>query len=295
MQSWGQNKPLRWLTFTVVALVLIFTMMRLTSGPRDNSTFLEDVVSVVFYPFQVATQWVANRVNDLSETVSEWGRLREENASLRQQVKDLAQVEARRQELEQENAALRNQVGLQQTSPYKLLSAEVIGRDPNNWLHTIIINRGSRDGVEPLMAVVNYQGMVGRVQRVSPTSATVQLLIDRGAGAQESFGIGVRDARSGAVGIVYGRGTEPLEFVLTARDPDIQPGDAVETSGLAQLTPKRLLIGYVQSVVKDPVSPNLTALVVPAVDFDNLDFVAVVMEKPQADVITETPPQEGSE
>lgn len=284
----GHNKLLRRLGYAVLALVLIFVMMRLTAKPRQHATIVENAISVVFYPFQVATQWVADRVHGASQTVQEWGRLRQENAQLGQQVKDLSQVEARRQELQSENASLRNLVGLRQTTPYKMLSAEIIGRDPNNWLHTMIINVGSRDGVESNMAVVNYQGYVGKVLRVSPVSATVQLLIDRDTDTSAGAGVGARDVRSGAVGVVFGQGTDPLKLQLTGRDPDVQPGDAVETSGLANLIPKRLLIGYVQSVVKDPASPARYALVQPAVDFDHLDFVAVVMEHP-ATAVTSAP------
>ena len=61
---------------------------------------------------------------------------------------------------------------------WETLAATVIGRDTTGILRTVTIDRGSRDGVTPDMAVVTELGLVGRVARVSATTAQIQLVND---------------------------------------------------------------------------------------------------------------------
>jgi rod shape-determining protein MreC len=95
-------------------------------------------------------------------------------------------------------------------------------------------------------------------------------------------GVGAVDARSQAAGVLTGENpvTGALTFQLFAHRPDIDPGDAVVTSGYSEYYPKGLLVGQVTRVSKDQYGLTETATVIPSVDFNNLARVMIVLRHP---------------
>ncbi len=268
------NKQLRGLGIAFVALVLVFGLMTATAQERSEITLVEKVIATALYPFQVSTDWVAGRFRAIGVSVQELGSLREENSRLREQVQALAQHEAANQMLEWENTSLRIELLMKERSPAPLLSAEVISRTSDNWYRTVLINRGSRDGVQQNMAVTNWQGLVGKVSHTTPYTATVQLVLDAGFG-KGGFGAGARlpTGELGIIDTVQG-GNVRLRFFTS--DPDVKLGLPVFTSGQAIL-PGDLLIGYVESFGSPDSAFEKFVNIRPSVDFDKLNLVHVVL------------------
>ncbi len=77
-----------------------------------------------------------------------------------------------------ENIRLRKLLGFQERMPHKTLAAEIIARDPGNWLNTVTLNKGTGHGVGKDMAVVSCEGLLGRVVSVSKNTANALLIID---------------------------------------------------------------------------------------------------------------------
>lgn len=271
------KSPLRWLLAALLTLILLFTVMALTARERDSATVVEAVLHTALYPFQGAAGWVANRVRATTEELQELFRLREENARLRARVQELQHLESLNQVMAVENRQLREELGLRHQIGYRLLAAEVIVRQPSNWFQSVVINRGLRDGVRSKMAVINSRGMVGYIDKVSYTTATVRLLSDRG------FQVPVRTAESGEFGILKGQGTDSaiVEFPYN-RDAQVQPGYAIMTSGLGTVVPGNLYLGAVTSVGMQDNNLVKYATVKPGVDFNSLSFVQVVITEPEA-------------
>lgn len=273
------NKQLRLLGVVLGALVVIFVIMALTARERSAVTPFEKGIATLLYPFQVATDWVGDRVRDASSSVAELTRLRADNEALRKQVEEMAQDRARSEQLEHENQMLRSELGLKERSAYPMLSAEVISRSSENWYQTVIINQGSQDGVRQGMAVVNWQGLVGKIATTTPYSSTVQLLSDAGFG-QGGFGAGAK-VPTGELGLVetVEGGHVRLQFWSTT--PAVTVGQPVYTSGQGILPPD-LLIGWIDSI--DASSSFIKyAQVRPAVDFHKLDVVHVVLTPTEED------------
>lgn len=273
MPSPRNNKQFRRLGVALGALIVIFAVMALTSRERSEVTAVEKGIATLLYPFQVATDWVGDRFRGVGESVRELTRLREENAALREQIKDSAQDTARAEQLERENQLLRTELKMKEQSPYPLLSAQVISRSSENWYRTVIINRGSRDGVQQNMAVVNWQGLVGKVSHTTPYTSTIQLMIDAGFGEQ-GFGAGAK-VPTGELGVVktIEGGHVRLQFWNTT--PSVSEGHPVYTSGQG-IMPPDLLIGWVDGIDVSTILPKF-ASVRPAVDFHKLDVVHVVL------------------
>lgn len=267
------SKQVRRLGAALLALMLVFGLMSLTARERQGVTFIENILSTVLYPLQVATDWVASQTHSFGKGVGELLVLREENDRLRMEVQRLAQYEARNQELASENQMLRRELGMRTHASQPLLAAEVIGRDPNNWFRTVVLNRGTRDGVKQGMAVVNWQGLVGKVLTVTSHTATVQLLIDPGFGSDPGFAAGAKTVEGEQAHIMTQAGAR-VRVNFYSREPKVQVGQPVYTSGQAVL-PGDLLVGWVESIGNDGV---LTfASIRPAVDFTKLEVVQVVI------------------
>lgn len=267
------SKLIKRLGAALVALIVIFTLMTATAREREQITTVEKALATVLYPLQLATNWVAEQIQGVAGDVSELIHLRDVNAQLREQVQEAAQLAARNELLEQENQQLRRELQMKEQSAYPLLTAEVISRTSNNWYRTVTINRGSRDGVQPNMAVINWQGLVGKVSATTPFTAQVQLVVDAGYG-QGGFGAGAKlpTGELGVIETVQG-GFVRMKFFSNA--PAVAVGQPVFTSGQGVIPPD-LLIGYIDSV-DDTSVLNQYANVRPSVDFHKLDVVQVVM------------------
>jgi rod shape-determining protein MreC len=148
--------------------------------------------------------------------------------------------------------------------------AEIIGAAASPDFRTLTIDKGTREGVRPDMAVIAPAGVVGRVVVPSTRSAKVQLLIDRNAAA------GVIIERTRAQGVVVGGGDDRLQMQYVSEASDVAVGDLVVTSGIDTIYPKGLAVGRVESVEKN--GPAFKKIVVkPAVDFTQLEEVLIVL------------------
>lgn len=270
----------------MVTLVVIFGLMTATSRDRTESTLVEKAISTLLYPLQMGTDWVARQFRGAGQTVQELTHLREENADLKAKVQQAEQVEARNQLLRQENQMLRGELGMKERAQYKLLTAQVISRTPDNWYKTVTINRGSREGVQSHMAVVNWQGLVGTVSQVTPFTATVQLVTDAGFGQTPGFGAGAK-LPTGEEGVIVTVQGGHLRMNFFSSYPSVELGP-VFTSGQGMMPPD-LLIGYADSYNKAGPAYDKYLNVRPAVDFGKLDVVHVVMRLADKDGGATTP------
>jgi rod shape-determining protein MreC len=157
--------------------------------------------------------------------------------------------------------------------------AEIIGSSASPDFRTLTIDKGTREGVRPDMAVIAPAGVVGRVVVPSARSAKVQLLIDRNAAAA------VIVERTRAQGVVVGGDNDRLQMQYVSEASDVAVGDLVVTSGIDTIYPKGLVIGKVETVEKN--GPAFKKIVVrPAVDFSQIEEVLIVL--------TPTPAKEAS-
>jgi len=175
--------------------------------------------------------------------------------------------QARLSTLEAENARLRGLIGLQQASP-KRLTAAVIARDPAGWWQTLVLGRGSLQGVRQGNAVLAPGGLIGLVSSVTPSTARVTLLTD------PASRVGVWVGRSRHHGLLTGLGTPRPVLRFLEKDPGVLAGDLVTTSPASTLVPPDLPVGVIQSVdtSADPAPEAVVQLAAPvgAVDWVQL-------------------------
>jgi len=174
-------------------------------------------------------------------------------------------------ELKLSNSRLRNLLNFEKTITDRVLSAEVIGKDPSPWFKTVLIDKGKNDGVETGMAVVVPKGIAGQVTDVSANYSKVLLIIDHNS-AVDALAQNDR-----ARGIIKGGMVGQCLFKYVLRKHDIEIGDIVISSGLDGVFPKGLAVGYVSAVFKPKSGIFQEVTVTPYVDFEKLEEVLIVL------------------
>ena len=273
-----RNTPPRAL---VVALVLAsVSLMTLDAGTDDGSALepARQAVGEVFGPIEAGTTAVIRPITGIPD----WFR---DHDSMRDEITDL----------EAENAALREQVrtsgfdrnrlaeydGLTAAADrlgYALVPARVIGLGSSqSFSATVTIDAGSKAGLHPDMTVLNNDGLVGRVLRVTRTTATVLLIVD----ADSTVGGRVGDTMD--LGFLSGHGETGDDAGLDLRlvDQSVVPArDAtVVTWGSDGGAPyvAGVPIGRVTDVFSDLRDSSQRVVIEPFVDFAALDLVGVVV------------------
>lgn len=161
---------------------------------------------------------------------------------------------------------------------YALVPARVVGLgSTQSFSRTVTIDAGSRAGLRPDLTVVNNDGLVGRVLRVTRSTATVLLIVDA-----ESV-VGGRVGKSMEVGFLHGRGVlgNDGRLDLELIDDSVVPakGDTVVTWGSESGAPyvSGIPVGKVTSVYSSLRETSQRAVIDPSVDFASLDLVGVVV------------------
>ena len=148
----------------------------------------------------------------------------------------------RLKQLEKDNKRLREILSLQRLSDSESISANVISRKTGSFWRQIILNKGSKDGVEIGSFVVGPGGLLGRVENTSLFTSTVKLLT-----SPESK-VGVWVERIQMHGLLVGSGNDYPKVIFYNKDIDIKVGDFVLSSPASTLLPPNIPIGIIQSV-----------------------------------------------
>lgn len=260
-----------------VAVITVFLLAISASRGKYQFTFSEHLVTVVLAPVESVVAKLGYGLRQAGASTGQiWNvyrdnqALRAENDQLRQNTIDVTEIVA-------ENARLRTMLDYKKTAPqFDFVTASVIARDAGTWTSTIVINRGADSGITKDMAVVTHQGLVGSVVQAYSTTAKVQLILD----PRSAVGALVQRPDSRVVAIVEGNAAKvaELRMVNLARDADIIKGDKIITSGFGGIYPKGLLVGEAVDVVNEEGGLLKYAVLKPAVDFDRLEEVLVIVK-----------------
>ena len=226
--------------------------------------------------------WLSSRfvaLQDFLTAPRDVASLRQRNAELESEVAELqAQVIQLQQQVSETDilAALVDFSLARSDNTYK--AAAVIGRDPSPFLHYVIINAGSNDGIRRGMPVVTDQGLVGRVDAVIADAARVQLITD--PASRDNVRLQNAETEASLLGSVTG----DVTLDLIPQDITIEQGDLVLTSGLGGGYPPDLIIGQVVNIRSRDFDLFQQATVQPVVDFNRLQIVLVIIDFKPVDI-----------
>lgn len=256
-------------------MILSLHLVSVGVKPGDLALRPAGAMLTVLSPVQAVIDQVANGSTGFVRNYFDLVNVRRDNERLRAELALLKTNQSRMVELETENRHLADLLSLQDVLGGDSIAANVIGSDANGFARTLVISQGSSNGVRPGMAVLSFQGVVGKVIATSPHAARV-LIIDDHNSALDAF-----DQRTRARGIVAGIVDDGITMKYVQRSQDVHPGDVVVTSGLDGIFPRGLLIGTIKGVSGEGPGMFLNVSITPAVDFRGLEQVLVVMRMPE--------------
>lgn len=259
----------------IVIMLLSFTL-NISGGP------LHTVAGYVFVPMQRGINAVGSFVTEKADTLKSLSEVMAENEELKKQVDELT-VELNTVNLEQyELENLRELLALDQKYPsYEKVAANVIGLNGSNWFNSFTIDKGSNDGIEIDMNVISGSGLVGIVTEVGPNYATVTSIIN------DSSKVGGMVSTTSDNLIVNGslqsmNENMVIEFSnLNDSDNEVQIGDPIVTSYISDKYQQGILIGYISSLEVDSNNLTKSGTITPAVDFEHIEEVLVILNKKQ--------------
>jgi rod shape-determining protein MreC len=275
----NRNRALRRRVIAAILLLLSVGMLTLFFRQPTNSALhtAQDAAMRVVRPLQAGTARVTkpfrdawNWFGDLFAAKAQNKRLQKENTQLQQGVSNAAA-------LKDQNDQLLGLLGYKNGKIFpagvRLATSRVIARSTSAWVSTVTIDLGSDDGVKLYDAVVNAQGLVGRVSAVRTHDSSVQLITD-----QQSFVDAVAE-KGGAQGVLAGSVTGDLTLDYVDKSEKVQVGSYVLTSGMkGSVFVKGIPIGIVTQVGQQDVELFQSISVSPFVDFHRLDLVMVVLQ-----------------
>ena len=246
------------------------------------SGYLTPVSRILVNPVVKAQTWLAKRYQAIQSLIT--------------QPEDVNTLRHKNLELEAENSGLQVQIIelQQQVTEAQLLStlvdyerrhvdnqyiaASVIARDISPFMHFVIIDRGSDNGLRKGMPVITQQGLVGNIASVTAGAARVQLINDPGSSINSMI------QQSGVEGVVNGKITGEIELNMVSKSATIQPGELVLTSGLGGNYPANIVIGQVITIRSDAYALFQSASIQPSVDFSQLDIVLIITNFQSEDI-----------
>ncbi|MCL2864299.1 MAG: rod shape-determining protein MreC [Lachnospiraceae bacterium] len=270
-----------WLLF--LSLICI-ALMVLSAFSEQATGVFRVLANVTVVPLQSGVNHIGTWLGDMNDNFETMEMLRTENQALQTEVNRLS---AENNLLVQDKFELQRLQELfqldQQYADYETIGARVVGISGNNWFNNFTINRGSLHGVRVDMNIIAGNGLVGIVTDVGPTWSTVRSIIDDVSNVSGMvLATSDRTIVRGDLTLIN-EGRMRFEQMENNENP-VAVGDQIVTSYISNLFLQGLLIGYISEVNVDSNNLTRSGYIVPAVDFQNIQEVLVIMQT-KADVV----------
>ena len=264
-----------WLGAACVVIGLLF-FVTLVLGQSIEP--IHNLYSRIAKPFQRAYLWADDFVTDTIASAKRLKSLEEENQRLIEELEYYVY----------ENTTLKTEVVQSQEiqalydldhyyAAYPKTGAQIVGLSANNWYESVIIDKGSADGLVKDMPVLASGGLLGRITTVYEHYSIITTLIHKDS---RIFGEVNRLGRdtvnvSGSSDLV---GSRQCRIQYDPSETDLAVGDEIVTSALGEIYPPGILIGTVTSLETDENGVTSTAYVKPAAETDGLNYVLIITE-----------------
>lgn len=264
----------------IVIIVIVSAVLSYTIKSNRNlntvEAFMKDcVVGVqkVFY----------KPIKNLGDTISDFFSLKDvlkENQILKSNIEKIESIEAENIELKQEIEKLKEELNIEYVlTDYEYLNATVISRNSFYWYNLLTIDKGSHNGIEEGMVVVNSTGLIGKITNVSTFSSDVKLITANDT--NNKISITITNGNNKLTGVINGYDYEQgyLKVEGISNTATVNVGDFVYTSGLGGIFPSGILIGKVETITTDVYDLSKIINVKPSATFDDINYVTILKRK----------------
>lgn len=259
----------------VFAVIIGIMIYQAASGAY--ASLPEAIVGTVVTPIVKFSSSISNGVGGFFNSLLNASDTQKENEKLKGELADAYDKLSDLETYKQENKQLKEFLEIkEQNADYKMMSAQVIGRDSASHFGEFTVNKGSANGIEPNSPVITAQGLVGIVSHVGPTYCTVTTILD------PEINVGVYNTRTQETGVVGGDAAlskdNKTKLRLLPRDTALLSGDIIQTSGIGGLFPEGLLIGTIESIKAENSGVSMYAEIKPVVDVFEVTNVMILTD-----------------
>lgn len=197
-------------------------------------------------------------------------KINNENITLKEKVRSLQEANIVLKQYEAENEKLKKELGYRKTAAMNLISATAIAGDPTGFSQSLLLNVGSRDGIEVGAAVLAQGVFVGKISSVNDFTSRVTLVTDPDSAIDAQ--IAGTDERA----ILRGSHGSGIILDLISQSAQLSEGQEVVTAGLSSEIPKGILIGTIGVITSNRNDLSQAVTVISSVDLKNLDYLSVI-------------------
>lgn len=236
---------------------------------KDTTTGIQKVVS---YPFK----FIFNKIDDYKELVN----IREKYQKLLPEVDRIDSLMTENIELRKQLESMKEELKIDYTiNDYEFLNATVISRNVSYWYNTVTIDKGTYNGIEVDMVVVNSEGLIGKVVSTTTFTSDVKLLTT--SDTNNKISVAISNGKNKLYGLIkdYNYNNNYLEVEGISNTETVSIGNYVYTSGLGGIFPSGILIGTVEEITTDEYDLAKIINVKLSANFDNINYVAVLKRK----------------
>ena len=278
MQKQGKSKfKFRFQELLFIILVVASSVMLSFSSGGFIINF-KNVGFTIFSTIEKGVATVSFYVKDAIDGVVKLVNLSKEYDELTEKLKDYEYMQRTNAAIRKENARLKEQLGFADSIQQKTIPANIISRGADNLHTTLIIDKGSKDGIKKNMSVVAIQngniGVVGKVVSVGYNTAQIMNIFN------SSCSISARMQNTRDIGLVTGNGTEDkpllMKYIKKRVISELHFGDIVVTSGENGNYIKEIPIGTISKVSILDYDTSLDIEIEPVINFSRLESVMVV-------------------
>lgn len=271
---------------SIVAFIS-FTLFCIISLSVQSSMFThstEGIVSALVTPFQKAYNGIQDGVSRIWAGFTELTEVRDELKKTQAKLQKYESMTDEMSEIKRENGRLRELLGMKERVEYKSIPAWIISKDPDNWFRTIIINKGSNDGIKENMPVIAFQGgqkaVVGTVVEVRGSISRIAPIIS----PVVRIGVKLQESRFPGLLCGYSGNSNLCKMDYISRAAYIKFNDMVITSGQGGVFPPGLLIGTVIKSYTLESSAYQRAIIKPVIDYNLVEDVFVIKKEIDKDL-----------
>lgn len=215
------------------------------------------------------------------EKIDDYKNFESESKTIKKQIDKIKKYDNLKNELEEKKKIIKElETSLDlknDLTDYDVISSSVINRVNNSFYQTLTIDKGKKDGIEKDMAVLSNKGLIGKILNTTKNTSTIKLLTTVNENYQISVLIEVNE--KSIYGLLSGFEDGKLIVNNISDNTDISEFSKVVTTGLDNIFPSGILIGYVDKVKKDNFDLSKTVYVNPVSNFDDIKYVSVLKRK----------------
>lgn len=259
----------------VITIIILIIIVIISNIKIEDFSHVGGALNSLVMPVQNGIAYMKNKIHGNNTFFSDMATLKEENKTLKEKNSELEKLLRELEIIKSENETLKEYVNLKDKyTEYTTIPGYVINKSTNNYNNILVINIGENDGVKIGMPVIADKGLVGHIISVTGSTAKIQTLIDTSNAVSSVVGT----ARDSVVVKGNLEKTDMLKATYIPTSATLLEGDKVETSGLGGIYPKGITIGTVKQIINTKNLTNRYALIEPAVNFDKLETVLVIIK-----------------